>query len=94
MTDTRTFDDDRTSGPLRSCGKCVNTDRDVTLAFDCTVHGRLGEWAADNSDQKVVQKVTEAAVSHERAILAWSDMTSSVADLFERMAKGLRRDDR
>jgi hypothetical protein len=94
MIDTRAFDEDRTSGPLRSCGRCVNTDHDLTLAFDCAVHGRLAEWAADNSDQKIVEKVTEAAADHERAALMWVDMTDSVARLFERMAKGLRRDDR
>lgn len=91
MTDTRAFDENRTSGSLRSCGKCVNNDREVTLAFDCSVHGLLAEWAADNADQKIVEKVTEAATSHERAAAAWADMTGGVADLFERMAKGLRR---
>lgn len=94
MTDTRTFDPRMSTGPLKSCGKCQDTETEVTLRFDCPVHGRLAEWAADNTDTKIVEKVTDAASSHERAAAAWSDMTSTVADFFESMAGKLRRDDR
>ena len=92
MTDTRATDNDRTTGPLASCGKCTNTDEYTVLKFDCTVHGHLAEWAADNVDPKIVEKVADAASSHERAAAAWGELTASVADMFERVAKGLRRE--
>ncbi|HET9144090.1 hypothetical protein [Actinophytocola sp.] len=90
MTDTRAFDDDRTTGPLRSCGRCTNGEGETVLKFDCPVHGRLAEWAADNADPKIVEKVADAASSHERAAAAWGEITGAVADVFETFAGKLR----
>lgn len=92
MTDTRATDNDRTTGPLASCGKCTNTDEYTVLKFDCTVHGHLAEWAADNVDPKIVEKVAAAAAAHERAATAWGEATDSIADFFETIAKKLRRE--
>ncbi len=92
MTDTT--DNARETGNLASCGVCFNDDDKVILGFACQVHGRLADWAADNTDPKIVEKVAEAAMSHERAAATWAELTDSVADFVEGLAKKLRRGDR
>lgn len=81
--------------PLPACGECtgVETTEGVTrviLGRSCPVHGGLTKWLGTNANPKVVEKITDAAHSHERAAAAWAEATASLADFFENAAKKLR----
>ena len=91
MTDDR----NETPFPLPACGECNGAETTegvtrVTLRRSCPVHGGLAKWLASNADPKVVEKVADAATSHERAAAAWAEATTAVADFFETVAKKIR----
>lgn len=84
----------RETGNLAACGTCASDDDRVYLSFDCDVHGNLAEWLAANTDPKIVAKVAEEADRHERIATAWNEVTETVADFLDGLAKRFRRDDR
>jgi hypothetical protein len=93
MTDQSTD----TPFPLPACGECNGAETtegvtEVTLRRSCPVHGGLTKWLASNADPEVVERVAEAATSHERAAAAWAEATTSIADFFENVAKKIRPD--
>lgn len=92
MSEQTPEQDLRSTGLLPSCGVCGNTSEALTLLFDCPIHGQLADWAADNADPKVVEKVTHAARAHERAAASWAEATDALASLLDRASKALRRD--